>query len=112
MTKKDATKTGFRKIETKANFFKFENQGDTFHGIFLEASERASKQFSNIQTVWTCADMDGEIFQIAEKTTMSTLRHQLKKGDEFQLVYEGEVSSETKGRKPYKTFTLYLKDIE
>ena len=104
-----AKRAGFKQVFAVSNFFKFQKEGDEFHGVFLEASERESKKFSNTAWVWTCADMDGVITLISEKTVMSTYRHQLKKGDEFILVYAGEKASGG-GKRPYKDFEFYVKD--
>lgn len=100
---------GFEEFNSKADFIKFENPGDEFHGIFLEARESQSKKFGNTQIIWTCTDLEtGELVRISEKTTMSDFRLSLKTGDEIRIVYNGDVET-TGGRKPYKDFTLYKK---
>jgi len=100
---------GFKQVIAVTNFFKFEKPGDEFQGTFLESGERTSKKYSNVQTVWTCADRDGVITLISEKATMAAFRHLLKKGDEFILIFTGEKDS-SGGKRPYKEFDFFIRD--
>jgi len=100
---------GFRQVVAVTNFFKFEKSGDEFRGTFLESGERTSKKYTNVQTVWTCADQDGVITLISEKATMTAFRHLLKKGDEFILISTGEKDSGG-GKRPYKEFEFFIRD--
>lgn len=100
---------GMKKVDD-ATFHKFEKPGDSFHGIFRGTKESKSAMFGNMQTVWICSPIDDvdAVVLISEKETMKTKRTTMKEGQAFFLVYEGEKESNTKGRKPYKIFSLYV----
>jgi len=100
---------GYKKINTQIPYFKFENPGDIFEGIFIESKETISQKFGNTQNVWVCSTADGELVQISEKATMHAMRLKLQKGSAFYLMYIGDQPNK-KGGSPWKEFEMGIKE--
>jgi len=106
--KSNVVPEGFKVVDSKIPFVKFENVGDSFQGTFIETKEMESRKFKNKQTIWICTNEDGEPVQISEKTAMQNYRAMLTKGDEFYIVYDGEIQGS--GKQKYKSFTFAVRE--
>jgi len=101
---------GFTKVDSKKNYFKFQNVGDVFHGFFIETK----KQDSNLNkgqedSYWFCKEAEtGAFVYIPEKVSMETMKMELAPGDEFYLTFDGEKDSTKYKGKKFKEFSLYV----
>ena len=109
---------GMEKKEVVQKFVKFEKKDDFIKGVFLGIKNSTpSAQYPNASTVnWLVEVEDsnikgvvlGDKVKVSEKTVMQPMRDELEEGQIFALVYDGEVKPTEKGKKAYKSFSLYL----
>lgn len=109
---------GMEKKETIQKFIKFEKKDDFVKGTFLGIKHTPpSKEYPNASTVVWIVEVEdsnikgvvlGDKVLISEKTVMQNMRMELEEGIIFALVYDGEIKPTEKGKKAYKSFSLYM----
>jgi len=109
MNKKKNVPDGYE-IIGEGQFFKFEEIGDAFQGIFLGIKEMKSKFSRNNETyIVARSSVDNNIYLVPVKTAVRDRLAELKEDEMFFLRYDGDRKS-SNGR-VYKEFTLAVSRI-